>query len=229
MHVRDGRTGRLGSPFQLVAQMPQCRPVLFRVIAVAVKGLTGTTFHYFNYVEFHTKVQPSSNWHSTWVWRRRTSSFLSPLLLSGAWFKRVRPTCGLYPRQQSLDPRRESKMPGSLLLPFLVLWFWLTTLPGRTLAEPRADGKHLSSFFDEHKGTTIHGQGVHEKRKRGGRNYLLKRCNASEHSHGSKTPASSQASSDTNPVTAGESKKWGLGWPNGDASYLANFARPKVG
>ena len=116
-------------------------------------------------------------------------------------------------------------MTRSLLFPSLALWFCLATLPSRTFAEPKTDAKHLGPLFNDHKGTSIHGQGVHEKRKRGGRNYLLKRCNASEHSHGSKTPASSP---NTKPVTPGESKKWGLGWPNGDASYLGNFARPRV-
>ncbi|KAG8217964.1 glycosyl hydrolase catalytic core-domain-containing protein [Butyriboletus roseoflavus] len=114
-----------------------------------------------------------------------------------------------------------------LLFPSLVLWFYLSTIPSRTLAEPKTDATHLRPFFDEHKSTSIYGQGIHEKRKRGGRNYLVKRCSASEHSRGSKTPTGSPVSSNTTFVTTGESKKWGLAWPNGDASYLANFARPK--
>ncbi|KAH0826911.1 glycosyl hydrolase catalytic core-domain-containing protein [Lanmaoa asiatica] len=120
-------------------------------------------------------------------------------------------------------------MTRSILFPSLVFWLCLTTIPSRTFAETKTDAKHFNPFIDEHKFTSIHGQGMHEKRKRGGRrNYLLKRCNASEHSHGSKTPTSSQGSPNRNSVTASESKKWGLAWPNGDASYLANFARPKV-
>lgn len=115
-----------------------------------------------------------------------------------------------------------------LLFHSLVLLFYLTAIPSRTCADPQTDAKHLSTFFDEHKGASIHGHGVHEKRKRGGRNYLLKRCNASEHSHASKPLGSWQGSADANSASPGESKKWGLAWPNGDASYLVNFARPKV-
>lgn len=40
------------------------------------------------------------------------------------------------------------------------------------------------------------------------------------------TPSSTPSSSG-NSTSSG--KKWGLGWPNGDASYLSNFARPNVG
>ncbi|KAH7887915.1 glycosyl hydrolase catalytic core-domain-containing protein [Phlebopus sp. FC_14] len=38
-------------------------------------------------------------------------------------------------------------------------------------------------------------------------------------------PTTSSASPSPSPSA---SKKWGLGWPNGDADYLANFARPNV-
>ncbi|KAG6371863.1 glycosyl hydrolase catalytic core-domain-containing protein [Boletus reticuloceps] len=109
-------------------------------------------------------------------------------------------------------------MTRSLLFPSLVLWFCLSTIPSRTLAESKPDTTHVSPFFDEHQleGASIHGHEVHDKRKRGGRNSLLKRCDASKHSHGSKTPASAQYS---NSVFPAESKKWGLAWPNGDALY----------
>lgn len=111
---------------------------------------------------------------------------------------------------------------------FLVLWFCLTTIPSRTIAELN-DASHLSPFFHEQKSISNHAQGGHKKRKRGGRNYVLKRCSASKHSQASDTSAATQDSADTNLGTPGKSKKWGLGWPNGDASCLANFARPKVG
>ncbi|KAG9313341.1 hypothetical protein JVU11DRAFT_5646 [Chiua virens] len=50
----------------------------------------------------------------------------------------------------------------------------------------------------------------------------------SEHSHDGKAPESSQYSPNANPAVTRLSKKWGLAWPNGDASYLAHFARPKA-
>lgn len=121
-------------------------------------------------------------------------------------------------------------MTRSLLFFSLVFWLCLSAIPSRTFAEPKADTKPLGRLFSEHKGGSIHGQSVHEKRKRSGRNYSSKRCNASEHSHGGNTPSSSQVSPNTShpAAAAAQSKKWGLAWPNGDTSYLANFARPKV-
>jgi hypothetical protein len=41
--------------------------------------------------------------------------------------------------------------------------------------------------------------------------------------------APAPSSTPTSSTPSGDGKKWGLGWPNGDQTWLANFARPNVG
>ncbi|KIK90993.1 glycoside hydrolase family 128 protein [Paxillus rubicundulus Ve08.2h10] len=42
-------------------------------------------------------------------------------------------------------------------------------------------------------------------------------------------PAPAPSSTPAPSPPSGDGKKWGLGWPNGDQTWLANFARPNVG
>lgn len=104
--------------------------------------------------------------------------------------------------------------------PWPVFWFCPSNISSRAFAQPETDVKHLNPFLDGQKGAYMHGRGMYEKRKRSGRNSLVNRCNASERSRDSKTPASSQDSS--HPPASPRNGSW-----HGPMVYLANFARPK--
>ncbi|KAH7889220.1 glycosyl hydrolase catalytic core-domain-containing protein [Phlebopus sp. FC_14] len=108
-----------------------------------------------------------------------------------------------------------------------------STLGAKELHAVQSDRKLKSH---EHTVAHTHGQGTTmEKRQRGGRNSLSQRCKPKPSALISPTSTSTTATTSTpqsSPTPAAvpstEAKKWGLAWPNGDASYLANFARPKV-
>ncbi|KAF9218288.1 hypothetical protein BS17DRAFT_721660 [Gyrodon lividus] len=121
----------------------------------------------------------------------------------------------------------------------LVVWLCLATAPSRTVAQLETSTNYRDLDSRGHNSGYTHGRG-YEKRKRGGPNSLSKRCGQSHLASISTAPEPCSTSSwapesahaisprKSVPVVRSASKKWGLAWPNGDAAYLSNFARPKV-